>query len=269
MRYLTTFGAVALTMVLWNPGTSCTAQTSPSGSYQQSCRNIGVNGSTLYANCQNINGEWQSTQLQDFQRCAGEIGNNNGALRCDMRENSFQPVGQGNWQIGQGNWQNGAPSGGYTQTCQEIRTSGNTLEANCKTMGGQWTRTSLPNFNQCIGEIENNDGRLVCNKGGNNGHWYRNGDQQGDRRDNGQGYGNGDQQGDRRDNGQGYRNGDRQNGAPYGGYSQTCQDIRTNGFTLQANCQKKNGKWRQASLRHFNQCVGEIENNNGKLVCSR
>jgi hypothetical protein len=187
MRYLTTFGAVALTMVLWNPGTSSTAQ-------------------------------------------------------------------------------NGAPNGGYTQTCQEIRTSGNTLEANCKTMGGQWTRTSLPNFNQCIGEIENNDGRLVCNKGGNNGQGYRNGDQQGN---NGQGYRNGDQQGDRRDNGQGYRNGDRQNGAPYGGYSQTCQDIRTSGSTLQANCQKKNGKWRQASLRNFNQCTSEIENNNGKLVCSR
>jgi hypothetical protein len=184
-----------------------------------------------------------------------------------MRENSFQPVGQGNWQTGQGNWQtgqgnwqngqgnwqNGAPSGGYTQTCQEIRTSGNTLEANCETKSRQWTRTSLQNFNQCIGEIENDDGRLVCTKGGNRG--------QGDR--------NRDQQGDRRDNGQGYRNGDWQNGAPYGGYSQTCQDIRTSRSTLQANCQKKNGKWRQASLRNFNQCVSEIENNNGKLVCSR
>lgn len=246
MRYLTTLGAVVLTMALWNPGTPCAAQTSPSGSYQQSCRNIGVNGSTLYASCKNSNGEWQSTQLQDFQRCAGEIGNNNGTLRCDMRENNFQPVSQGNWQ-------NGAPSGGYTQTCQEIRTSGNTLEANCQTISGQWNRTSLQNFNQCIGEIENNDGRLVCNKGGNNGQGYR----------------NGDQQGDRRDNGQGYRNGDRQNGAPYGGYTQTCQDIRTSGSTLQANCQKKNGKWRQASLRNFNLCTSEIENNNGKLVCSR
>jgi hypothetical protein len=214
-----------------------------------------VNGSTLYANCKNINGEWQSTQLQDFQRCAGEIANNNGALRCDMRENSFQPVGQGNWQIGQGNWQNGAPSGGYTQTCQEIRTSGNTLEANCETKSRQWTRTSLQNFNQCIGEIENDDGRLVCTKGGNRGQGYRNRDQHGDRRDNGQW--------------QGYRNGDGQNGTPYGGYSQTCQDIRTSGSTLQANCQKRNGKWRQASLRNFNQCTSEIENNNGKLVCSR
>jgi CVNH domain len=98
MRYLTTFAAVALTMALWTPGTSCAAQTSPSGSYQQSCRDIGVNGSTLYASCKNSNGEWQSTQFQDFQRCAGEIGNNNGTLRCDMRENNFQRVRQGNWQ---------------------------------------------------------------------------------------------------------------------------------------------------------------------------
>lgn len=148
---------------------------------------------------------------------------------------------------------NGAPSGGYSQTCQEIRTNGTTLEARCQTRDGNWNQTSLQSFNQCTGGIENDNGRLVCNKGNNNGQDYR--------------YGN--QPGDRHDNGQGYRHDDQQNGAPYGGYTQTCQDIRTSGTTLQANCQKKNGKWKQSSLRNFNRCSSQIENNNGKLVCSR
>ncbi len=262
MRYLTTLGAVALTVALWSTGAA--AQNGPSGSYQQSCRNIGVSGSTLYATCQNKNGDWQSTQLQDYQRCSSEIGNNNGSLRCYMRTNDYS---NGN----QGNWQNGTPSGGYAQTCQNIRMNGNTLEARCQTRSNSWTQTSLQNVNQCTSGIENDDGRLVCNKGTNNGQ-YGNGNQQGDRHDNGQ-YGNGDQQGNGRDNGQEYGQNNRyrlgQNGAPYGGYTQTCQNIRTSGSTLQASCQKKNGQWRQASLRSFNHCSSEIQNNNGKLVCSR
>ena len=95
----------------------------------------------------------------------------------------------------------------------------------------------------------------------------RQGDQQGDRRDNVQNDRQGNQQGYQRDNNQYDRHA--RNGAPEGGYMQSCQDIRTVGTTLQASCQKKNGKWKQASLRNFNQCTNQIENNNGKLVCSR
>jgi hypothetical protein len=174
MRYLTTIGAVALTVALWNPGTSFAAQ-----------------------------------------------------------------------QYGR---QRGVPSGGYAQTCQDIHANGYNLEANCQTMNGQWNRTSLQNFNECTGGIENVDGRLACNKGTVSGQDYRPGDQQGDRRDNGQ---------------DGYRD-----SVPYGGYTQTCQDIRTNGNMLQASCQRKNGKWRQSSLRNFNRCSA-IENSNGRLVCGR
>ncbi len=161
-----------------------------------------------------------------------------------------------------GDQQNYAPSGGYAQTCQDIRTNGATLEAKCQTRDGNWNQTSLQNFNECTGGIENDNGRLVCNKGNNNGQYDRHGYQPGDRRDNGQD--NRNPQGE-----QGYRHDDEQNGAPYGGYRQTCQDIRTSGNTLLANCQKRNGKWKQSSLRNFNRCSSEIENNNGKLVCNR
>jgi hypothetical protein len=157
----------------------------------------------------------------------------------------YQPVAQGSWQ----NWQNGVPSGAYAQTCRDIRTNGNTLEATCQQRNSDnWTRTSLQNFDQCTSGIENIDGRLECTKGNygqNNGQY------------NGQGY--------RRDGGPDYG----QNGVPYGGYTQNCRNIRTSGSSLLATCQQRNGRWRQASLRYFNQCTSEIQNNNGRLVCSR
>jgi len=103
------------------------------------------------------------------------------------------------------------------------------------------------------------------NRGGQDrGQDDRRGDQQqGDRRDNAQGDRQGYQQGDRRDDGH-FRD-----GAPEGGYRQTCRDILVAGNTLQASCEKRNGKWKQTSLRNFDRCTDQIENNNGRLVCSR
>jgi len=151
-----------------------------------------------------------------------------------------------------GDQRKGVPSGGYAQTCQDIRTDGTTLEARCQTRDGDWNRTSLQNFNQCTSQIENDNGRLVCTKGRDSDH-----------RDNEY------QQGDRRDSDHDFRREERRNEPPDGGYRQTCQDARVSGTTLLASCQKRNGGWRQSSLRNFNQCTSEIENNNGRLVCSR
>jgi hypothetical protein len=298
MRYLTTFGIVALAIALWNPGKSCAAQEIPSGSYRQTCRDIGMNGSTLHASCQNSNGNWQSAQLPDFQRCAGEIVNDNGGLRCNM--------GEDNGQSGYG--RDRAPDGGYTQTCQEVRTSGNTLEANCQTRSGQWNRTSLQNFNQCTGEIENDDGRLVCSKAGynpggyrqlagapygsyaqtcqkistrgstlkakcqtSNGRWHSTSLQNFDQCNGGIVNDNGNLRCGTEGN-RGWYHGQNDhgpNGTPRGSYTQTCQDIRTNGNTLEANCSMSNGDWKRASLQDFNLCNGEIINDNGRLRCNR
>jgi len=195
MRYITTVGAAALAMAFLNCGAPCAAQAIPSGSYQQTCRNIDARGSTLYASCENTNGGWQSTQLSDFQRCGGGIQNINGNLQCN--------------------------------------TSGN---------GG------------------NNQGRDADR--GHDGDHGRDGDRghDGDRgRD--ANYG---QDGDRgRDGDQAY------NREPRGSYLQSCQNVSTSGSTLRASCQKKNGGWRQASLRNYNQCNRDISNNNGKLQCAR
>jgi len=250
MRNLIKFGLVAvITMAFWSPGTTCAAQSRPSGSYQQTCKNIGVNGSGLHATCKDTNGNWQSTQLADYQNCSSEIVNDNGTLRCNGGN------GYNNGNYNNGGYQNGnGPAGSYNQTCQNINTQGNTLEAECQTRGGQWNRTSLRNYRGC-GEITNDNGTLRCtgaNNGGYNNGGYNNGNR--DR----------DHDGDRDDQ----NNGGYQNGVPGGSYTQTCQDIRVSGNTLKASCKKNNGRFRSTSMDNFNQC-SDISNSNGKLRCNR
>lgn len=273
MRNLIKSGLVAvITLAFWNPGTTCAAQSRPSGSYQQTCRDIGVNGSGLHATCKDSNGNWQSTGLEDYQNCSSEIVNDNGTLRCNAgsgyNNGSYNNGNNGNYNNGSynngnnGSYNNGGyqsgngPAGSYNQTCQNISTRGNTLEAECQTHGGQWNRTSLRNYQGC-GEITNDNGTLRCtgdNNGGyNNGN--RNRDHDGDR--------------DNQNNG-GYQNGQNgyQNGVPGGSYTQTCQDIHISGNTLKASCKRSNGRFRTTSLDNFNQC-SDISNNNGKLRCNR
>jgi CVNH domain len=164
MRYVTMSALLALTAVLWIPGT-CAAQQIPGGSYQQTCRDIGVRGSTLYATCQDTGGGWQSTELRDFQRCGAEIQNINGQLQCST--GGYQGYGPGpdrgpyhDRDHGYSRW----PGGSYTLTCQNINISGNTLQASCQKKNGKWKQTSLKNYNRCVGEIINNNGKLQCTR---------------------------------------------------------------------------------------------------------
>jgi hypothetical protein len=163
MRYLTTFGVAALTVALFSPGMTCTAQQLPSGSYLQTCRNIETRGSTLHADCQDGRGGWQSTELRDFQRCSGEIQNINGNLQCNTggnRRDDHGPDGDRGRDGDRG--YDRVPRGSYAQSCQNISTSGDTLQASCQKKNGKWRQTSLRNYNRCDGEIVNNNGKLQC-----------------------------------------------------------------------------------------------------------
>ena len=172
MRYATTFGMVALTMALFGSGTTCHAQRVPSGSYQQTCQNIGVRGSTLYASCKDVRGQWQSTELSDFQRCSSEIQNENGNLTCNSNGGNNGYAREGRDRDGdhdrdghQGDGRhgyNGAPNGSYVQTCQSVNMNGSTLQASCKKKNGRMKNTSLSNANQCNGDIANDNGKLRC-----------------------------------------------------------------------------------------------------------
>jgi hypothetical protein len=164
-----------------------------------------------------------------------------------------QSYPQDNGQYGNGQYQNGynndLPQGDYVQTCRNVRSNGNRLDATCQKRDGNWRQTSLSNVNRCTSGIANNDGRLVCGTGYNNGNnnGYNNG------------YGNG--------NGYGYGNG--RGNVPAGSYTQTCRNIRANGYSLAAECETKSGKWRSTSLFNTDRCRSAIANDDGHLVCPK
>ena len=149
------------------------------------------------------------------------------------------------WQPGKSNAAPAyTPPGSYRQTCKNIKMRGDTLRARCKNTYDQWVNTSLDYVSQCTGDIANVDGQLQCNTGGDGGR-YRD-------RDRGGYGGNG-----------GYGN------APSGSYTQTCRDIQVRGNTLRATCQTTDNQWVDTYLNKFNRCNGEIENDNGRLRCTR
>ena len=53
---------------------------------------------------------------------------------------------------------------------------------------------------------------------------------------------------------------------PRGSYQDTCRDIRLHRNILDAECRKRNGKWRETSL-NVKHCLSPVVNENGKLRC--
>jgi len=158
------------------------------------------------------------------------------------------------------------PGGSYQQTCRNISVRGSTLSADCQNTGGGWQSTQLRDYNRCRGEIQNINGSLQCT--GNNGGGYGSNDGRGRDRDDHDRDADRGRDRDHDHDGDRDRDHDRYNGAPRGSYYQTCQNVQVNGNTLTASCQKKNGRTRNTSLHNYQQCR-DIENDNGKLRCSR
>ena len=126
----------------------------PSGSYSGTCQDVRSNGAVLEARCRTASGDWQRTSL-DYRTCGGgDIVNSNGHLRCGGD-------GSGHWAY-PGDGAGAIPGGWYSQSCDNIRTSGDRLEARCQTANGDWRTTTLDNFQRCRGDIVNQDGRLSC-----------------------------------------------------------------------------------------------------------
>jgi major membrane immunogen (membrane-anchored lipoprotein) len=165
----------------------------------------------------------------DYRQCGGPIVNDDGRLRC----------GEG----GGGAGYVGLPGGSYAETCHDIRTNGTVLQARCQKRDGSFRKTSI-DYRQCGGRVINDDGYLRC------------GEARG-------GYGHlGDYDEDDRTGGQ-------QGATPYGAYSQTCRNIRTDGDRLEAECQTRDGDWHGTSLSDFSQCRSAIANDNGNLRCEK
>jgi hypothetical protein len=195
----------------------------PSGSYTQSCQDIHVGGDDLHARCQTRDGSWHETKLDDYNKCRGDILNDNGNLKCVAGTSYGNPGGYP-----------GAVGASYTQTCKDIKSHGDDLEARCQTRNGDWQKTSLDDYKKCGGQIINDDGNLKCVAGaygGPGGYSPVNG--------------------------------------PNGSYVQSCKEIHASGDDLHARCQTTDGGWHNTKLDDYNKCHGDIINDNGDLRCSK
>ena len=130
------------------------------------------------------------------------------------------------------------PGGSYSESCRDIRYDGDSLTARCRRLDGAWRNTWLPNADNCDGNIVNDNGQLECivERGRD---WDR-------------------------DNSEG---GLSSEGGPSGPYERTCSNIRMEGYTLKATCQRNDGSWRWSELEYAYDCDGRIANFNGRLVC--
>jgi CVNH domain len=242
MRYLMLVALFAM-LILSRPKTSSAVAMDerPAGTYQQSCKDINMRGDDLRARCKDNRGRYHDAMLDAADRCWGDIANTDGRLICEK---------------------NGTlPSGGYAQTCRDVRVRYGFLRAHCQNREGGWVDTSLESFSRCNGAIENIDGQLRCVASHDHDH---DGDRDRDRdhdRD-GDHDRHGDRDGDRdRDGDHGY--------APRGSYSQSCREIHAQGNSLRAVCETVGGNWVATSINDYDRCVGEIVNDDGRLDCTR
>jgi len=163
------------------------AQVIPSGSYQQSCTNIHVNGDQLIARCTNPQGTRVRSSIALGSCRGGDIANSNGQLVCNgggygnrrhRRDGNGYGYGNGGYNNGNGNngygngnggYNNGngygnsyAPAGSYQQSCNNIQARGSMVTATCPSANGARITSSI-DARQCRGmDIANRNGRLVC-----------------------------------------------------------------------------------------------------------
>ena len=104
------------------------ARAQSASSFQQSCNNIQVSGSTLSASCRRMDGSFNNTSI-----LIRGIANNDGRLQ-------FTGTGPSSFQ----------------DSCSDISVAGSTLSANCRKMDGSFNRSSI-----LIPGIANNNGVLV------------------------------------------------------------------------------------------------------------
>jgi hypothetical protein len=199
----------------------------PGGTYSQTCQEIHTRGDDLVARCTTTSGDWKDAKLDDYNSCRGDIVNDNGKLRCIVTPAPSVQVG----------YAADAVAGPYTQTCKDIKSHDNNLEARCQTRNGDWHKTALNDYATCRGQIINEDGDLHCVAVG-------------------------------------YVGDGRYPVAtsvplPAGSYTGSCDDIHVHGDDLVAHCQTRDGGARDAKLDDFQKCKSEIINDDGKLRCEK
>ena len=152
--------ALALTVAI----APVTAQAQPSGSYQQSCRNIRERSNgMLVALCPTTDGRLVRTEI-DPDSCRArsrDIANLNGQLSC-VRLNGGNAYGNRNGTYYGGN-SYGLPGGSYQQSCTNAVVRGSMLTATCSAANGARITSSI-DVARCRpgSDVSNIDGRLEC-----------------------------------------------------------------------------------------------------------
>jgi CVNH domain len=147
---------ISIFLISFIPKDLANAHRLPSGSYQQTCRNISLNGNVLECECRKGDGNWIHTRL-NIKRCEGEIWNDNGKLKCQKQKRNKKQKGnkkQKSNKLSQ-------PQGSYKQTCRNCNVYDGKLNCECRKGNGSWQRTII-NFSNCGGSISNINGQLRC-----------------------------------------------------------------------------------------------------------
>jgi hypothetical protein len=152
------FALAALAFAAFAAGGPAEARTAPEGSYTSTCRNLTVDGDTLYGECRNSRGKWKKTWISGFQYCDGDIYNRDGVLDCDggrlpESRSGAKPIPR----AAQGD----LPAGPWVESCRDAVVDSSVLRATCRDADGTWRPTWI-DLRQCRGEIANDDGLLIC-----------------------------------------------------------------------------------------------------------
>jgi CVNH domain-containing protein len=142
------------------------ASGAPTGSYTQSCREVRVDGNDLHARCRTKSGTMRDAKLSDYSSCHGDIINDDGHLHCASgAEGALTGAAATAGGATAATSQTiNAPAGPYSQSCMDIRTSGDSLKARCRSKSGDIHDTSLDDYKKCKSDIINDDGNLRCQK---------------------------------------------------------------------------------------------------------
>jgi hypothetical protein len=241
----------------------------PSGSYQQTCRNVQASENTLTAFCQTRRGNAIGTRLEGYRQCYGDIYNDDGRLMCRQSEGDLTlyeksdyrgrslPVNNDmprlpGWfgdltssiRVRRGTWEVCA-NPNYRGRCEVIRRDVHDLDTmRFSNKISSVRRVSDRDRGRDEGEDNDRDRGRSDNDGNDHGSYDRDGGNDHDRS---------------------RRGGD---ATPSGSYTQTCRDARIDGDMLRAECKDREGRWHQTKIQ-YESCRGDISNQNGELTCNR
>ncbi|QTC91789.1 beta/gamma crystallin-related protein [Brevundimonas goettingensis] len=227
----------------------------PAGSYAQSCSDIRVDGGRLYAECGTGIGRDTRYSSIEYGRCVGDVANNRGMLFCNGAQGRLESRNGGGNTGGGNNGGGRQPTGSFTQSCNNIRTEGGRLYAQCQDVRGNRNLSSIE-YGRCNSDINNINGLLSCN--GATGRFENDGRPGTGGGNNGGGWGGG--------NGPG--NGGPGNGGPGGGWGGRNSITVYEDSNFRGGSATFNGEMPNLGRRQLNDNISSMQMNGTWEACS-